>query len=350
MLQEACNINSKEISSIVIPVKNEKDKIKNIVEGLYKQSYRPIEVIFVDGDSTDGTIEEILDAIRRYSANDFKIKLIRESDFGGISSPANARNIGALNASGKYVIFFDADFDLRSDEQIVEKIMQAFKKGIEHVMIRHIPARHTWIEINRGRDDIVYYRNSKPIHELCGFMKDIVLKVKFNTILGLGEDEDFLYRVRSLINPRYEIIDSNVTRCWPHTLKEYTKQQLWYGKTALSLYKYKGKNLLECIMALVKMNALLIATLTSTILFILLLYFRNPAYFAYLLLTLTYVMIRLSLWLKRDYSIFKSRRVFVDRFLWYLFRETYGRVIFDIGVLYGVVRRIFNRSKYSLGK
>jgi glycosyltransferase involved in cell wall biosynthesis len=338
-------MNSKDLISIVIPVKNERDRIKNIVEGLYKQSYRPIEVIFVDGGSTDGTIEEILDATKRYSANDFKIRLLRESEFGNVRSPANARNIGALNASGKYVIFFDADFDLRFDEQIVEKIMQTFKKGVEHVMIRHIPARHTWIEINRGRDDIVYYRNFKPIHELCAFVKDIVLKVKFNPYLGLGEDEDFLYRVRSLINPKYEVIDSNVTRCWPHTLKEYTKQQLWYGKTALSLYRYRGKNLLECIMGLVKMNALLITTLTSIILFTLLLYSRNPAYFAFLLLTLTYVMIRLSLWLKRDYSIFKSRGVLVDRFLWYLFRETYGKVIFDIGVLYGVVRRIISKSK-----
>ena len=341
---------NKDLVSIVIPVKNERDRIINIVKGLYKQSHRPIEVIFVDGGSTDGTIEEILDATKRYSANDFKIRLLKESDFGDVRSPANARNIGALNASGKYVIFFDADFDLRSDEQIVEKIMQAFKKGVEHVMIRYIPAQHTWIEINRGRDDIVYYRNSKPIHELCGFVKDIVLKVKFNPNLGLGEDEDFLYRVRSLINPKYEIIDSNVIRCWPHTLKEYTKQQLWYGRTALSLYRYKGKNLLEHIMGLVKMNALLLATLTGIILFTLLLYSRNLAYFAFLLLTLTYVMIRLSLWLKRDYSILKSRRVLVDRFLWYLFRETYGRMIFDIGVLYGVMRRIISRGEYSLGK
>jgi glycosyltransferase involved in cell wall biosynthesis len=339
-----------DIASIIIPVKNEKRRIRIIIEGLYKQSYRPIEVIFVDGGSTDGTIEEILDAIRKYSANNFKIRLLRERDFGDVRSPPNARNIGALNASGKYVIFFDADFDLRSDEQVVEKIMQAFKKGVEHVMIRHIPAQHTWIEINRGRDDIVYYRNSKPIHELCGFVKDIVLKVKFNPNLGLGEDEDFLYRVRGLINPKYEIVDSNVIRCWPHTLKEYAKQQLWYGKTALSLYRYKGKNLLECIMGLVKMNALLIATLASAILFTLLLYSRNLTYFAFLLLTLTYVTIRLSLWLERDYSLFKSRRVLVDRFLWYLFRETYGRVIFDIGVLYGVMRRIISRSKYSLGK
>jgi glycosyltransferase involved in cell wall biosynthesis len=335
----------KHLVSIVIPVKNERPRIRIIIEGLYKQSYRPIEIIFVDGGSTDGTVNEILNAIEKYSSNDLRIRLLRESDFGNVRSPANARNIGASNASGRYVVFFDADFDLGSDEQVIEKIVLAFKKGVEHVMIRHIPARHTWIEINRGRDDIVYYRNFKPIHELCAFVKDIVLKVKFNPYLGLGEDEDFLYRVRSLINPKYEVIDSNVTRCWPHTLKEYTKQQLWYGKTALSLYRYRGKNLLECIMGLVKMNALLITTLTSTILFTLLLYSRNPAYFAFLLLTLTYVMIRLSLWLKRDYSIFKSRRVLVDRFLWYLFRETYGRVIFDIGVLYGVVRRIISKSK-----
>jgi glycosyltransferase involved in cell wall biosynthesis len=336
--------------SIIIPVKNEKRRIRTIIEGLYKQTYRPIEVIFVDGGSTDGTIGEILGVIKEYSADDFKIRLIRESDFGDIRSPANARNFGTSNASGRYVIFFDADFDLRSDERIIEKIMQAFKKGIEHVMIRHVPAQHTRIEINRGRDDIVYYRNSKPIHELCGFVKDIVLKVKFNPSLGLGEDEDFLYRVRSLINPKYEIIDSNVTRCWPHTLKEYTKQQLWYGKTVLSLYRCKGKSLLDYIMDLARMNALLIATLTSIMFLVLSLYSGDLIYFAFLSLMLMYIMIRLYLWLRRDYSVFKNKQILVDRFLWYLFREIYGKMVFDIGVLYCVIGRIIGKGRYSLGK
>jgi glycosyltransferase involved in cell wall biosynthesis len=46
-----------KLISVVIPVKNEAKRIRVIVEGLFRQTYRPIEVIFVDGDSRDGTIE-----------------------------------------------------------------------------------------------------------------------------------------------------------------------------------------------------------------------------------------------------------------------------------------------------
>ena len=97
---------SNDLISIIIPIKNERDRIRTIIDGLYKQAYRPIEVIFVDGGSTDGTVEEIMNVIKERSSDDFKVRLLRESDFGPIRSPANARNIGALNADGKYIAFF----------------------------------------------------------------------------------------------------------------------------------------------------------------------------------------------------------------------------------------------------
>jgi len=87
---------SNDLISIIIPVKNERDRIRTIIDGLYRQTYRPIEVIFVDGDSTDGTVEEIMNVIKEYSSDDFKVRLLREGDFGSIRSLPNARNIGDI--------------------------------------------------------------------------------------------------------------------------------------------------------------------------------------------------------------------------------------------------------------
>lgn len=43
--------------SILIPVRNEADKIERCLEAIFSQSYKPFEVIVVDGHSTDKTVE-----------------------------------------------------------------------------------------------------------------------------------------------------------------------------------------------------------------------------------------------------------------------------------------------------
>jgi len=72
---------SNDLISIIIPVKNEKDRIRTIIDGLYRQTYRPIEVIFVDGDSTDGTVEEIMNVIKEHSSDDFRVRLTQGGRF-----------------------------------------------------------------------------------------------------------------------------------------------------------------------------------------------------------------------------------------------------------------------------
>jgi glycosyltransferase involved in cell wall biosynthesis len=124
----------------------------------------------VDGGSTDGTIEEILDATKKYSAGDFRIRLLRESDFGNVRSLPNARNIRALNAGGEYVAFFDADFDFNEDPKAVENIVKAFNSGANHVGSKYIPNMHTWIEKHLALDHIIHHsRGDKHvcIHSMC---------------------------------------------------------------------------------------------------------------------------------------------------------------------------------------
>ena len=43
--------------SVIIPVKNESEKIERCLEAVFSQSYKPHEVIVVDGHSTDKTVE-----------------------------------------------------------------------------------------------------------------------------------------------------------------------------------------------------------------------------------------------------------------------------------------------------
>lgn len=84
-----------EISAI-IPVRNQAGKIGQCLEAIFTQSLPPVEVIIVDGHSTDGTVE----AARR-----FPVKVYYQEH----GAAGAARQIGLENASGEYLAFTDGD-------------------------------------------------------------------------------------------------------------------------------------------------------------------------------------------------------------------------------------------------
>jgi glycosyltransferase involved in cell wall biosynthesis len=82
--------------SVIIPVKNEQEKIKKCLRGVFSQTVSPAEVIVVDGGSTDNTIESI---------GRFDVKLLSES----YSTVGGARQTGLEAAAGEYIAYTDAD-------------------------------------------------------------------------------------------------------------------------------------------------------------------------------------------------------------------------------------------------
>jgi len=82
--------------TVVVPAKNEEEKIEKCLSAIFNQTLQPFEVIVVDGHSTDRT-EEI--------ARKFPVRIFYD-DYGSIGS---ARQVGIDNAKGEYVAFTDAD-------------------------------------------------------------------------------------------------------------------------------------------------------------------------------------------------------------------------------------------------
>ena len=77
--------------SVVVPVRNEEDSIRALLDGLLSQTLTPKEIIITDGGSTDATIRIIQEFIERGAP----IKLFREQD----SMPGRARNVGAMSVT-----------------------------------------------------------------------------------------------------------------------------------------------------------------------------------------------------------------------------------------------------------
>jgi glycosyltransferase involved in cell wall biosynthesis len=86
--------------SVVVPVRNEEDSIRALLDGLLNQTLAPKEIIITDGGSTDATILVIEEFIERGAP----IKLFREQD----SLPGRARNVGAKHARCEWIAFTDA--------------------------------------------------------------------------------------------------------------------------------------------------------------------------------------------------------------------------------------------------
>ncbi len=97
----------KDMVSIIVPVYNAEDNIERLLNCLSNQSYKNIEIIAVN----DGSKDNSLKIMKKIALTDDKIKVFDKSN-GGVSS---ARNLGIKNATGKYLMFVDADDLITSD-------------------------------------------------------------------------------------------------------------------------------------------------------------------------------------------------------------------------------------------
>ena len=86
--------------SIIIPSFNRTHIIDRAIQGVLQQTFQDFEILIVDDGSTDNTQA----IVKEYSA-DLKIKYIYQNNQGVCS----ARNTGAKEANGAYLIFLDSD-------------------------------------------------------------------------------------------------------------------------------------------------------------------------------------------------------------------------------------------------
>ncbi len=93
--------------SIIVPIYNVKDYLKQCVSSIISQTYTNLEIILVDDGATDGC-SEICDEL---SQTDSRIRVIHKPN-GGLS---DARNAGLDIATGDYIGFVDSDDSIESD-------------------------------------------------------------------------------------------------------------------------------------------------------------------------------------------------------------------------------------------
>lgn len=107
-----------ELVSIIIPVYNVEEYLKQCIDSVINQTYKNLEIWLVD-DGSDDSSGRICD---EYKEIDFRIKVIHKEN-GGLSS---ARNAALDLMKGKYVYFLDSDDFISLD--LIETYINLFKE------------------------------------------------------------------------------------------------------------------------------------------------------------------------------------------------------------------------------
>ena len=146
-------MNASPLVSIIIPAYNTSEYIAGMLQDVFNQTYKNIEIIVVDDGSTDNTIEIITEFNRMGGVR------IVSLEHAGVSA---ARNAGLALAQGEKVFFWDSDDSMEPDT-IEQCLAFCEKHSVNSVLygyanrtngIKGIPHPHELKQLYRGREII----------------------------------------------------------------------------------------------------------------------------------------------------------------------------------------------------
>ena len=145
MVLNANNSNDLQIKiSVIIPIYKATKYLESLLESVCGQTFGDIEIICV----LDGPDEEAENILHEFEEKDRRVHVIVQ-EHGGAGA---ARNNGMRNASGKYLMFLDADDQYK--ESLLEKLYtKAEETGADVTMCSYTHENH-WL--NTKRQNIGY--------------------------------------------------------------------------------------------------------------------------------------------------------------------------------------------------
>lgn len=215
--------------SVIVSTKNEEKNIENLLQSVKKQTYKNIEIILVDNNSTDRTKE---------IAKNFTKKIYNKGP-----ERSTQRNFGVKKAKGDYVLILDADMILTKKvvEECVKKIY--LNKNIKAIIIPEESfGEGFWAQCKKLERS--FYINIDWMEAARFFEKNTFWKVdKFNEKMVSGEDWDLSQRIKQKYGPHSidrikELIYHNEQRL---NLIKACKKKFYYSKK-LDNYKSQQAN------------------------------------------------------------------------------------------------------------
>ncbi|MBI3378844.1 MAG: glycosyltransferase [Nitrospirae bacterium] len=183
--------------SIIIRTKNEERWIVPCLRSVFKQSYKDFEVILVDNESTDNTVEK---------ASQFEItKVVRCKDY----SPGLALNMGIRESRGEYIVCLSGHCIPVDDKWLYSLLRNFEDKNVAGVYGRQEPMSFT-SDFDK-RDLSIIFGLDKKVQTLDSFFhnansmirRDLWEEVPFNETITNIEDRIWAQR---MLHKGYKII------------------------------------------------------------------------------------------------------------------------------------------------
>jgi glycosyltransferase involved in cell wall biosynthesis len=119
--------------SIIVPTHNSEKYLEDCINSILVQTYRNIEIIFVDDGSTDDTVA----IVNNFMKNDNRVNLLQVPG----CSATTARNAGMDIAQGDFICFVDSDDTIESDMyESMHKVLVASDADICICGLREVTA------------------------------------------------------------------------------------------------------------------------------------------------------------------------------------------------------------------
>ena len=209
--------------SIIIPTRNSDRTISACLKSIKKQTYKNIEIIVVDNNSTDTTKE----ISKKYTKRVFNKGPERSAQ----------RNFGALKSKGEYVLFIDSDMELAKNvvKECVSKINDFGGIIIPEVSF----GTGFWAKCKALERS--FYVGVDWLEAARFFPKKIFINFKgYDVNLISGEDWDLNQKIKS----KYKI--ARISSYIKHnegelSLKKLLIKKMYYG-SRISTYSSKKEN------------------------------------------------------------------------------------------------------------
>src|SRR5690554_2314431 len=107
--------------SVIVPVYNRAHLVKETIDSILSQTYKPVEIILINDGSTDNSLSVLKNYERKFPE---QVRIIDQENQGQIV----ARNNGIGIAQGEYIAFLDSD-DVWIDDKL-ERQIPLFETGV----------------------------------------------------------------------------------------------------------------------------------------------------------------------------------------------------------------------------
>lgn len=167
--------------SVIIPVYNVEQYLRQCLDSVINQTYKDIEIIVINDCSPDNSLQ----IIEEYKQKDSRIRLINLEKNGGL---ANARNVGIKNSNGKYITFID------SDDWISDNNIEVLYNNIEKYNTDFLGCEFIWYDnITRKSGDGVAFFDiyNTPISDMKT-KKRVLERFSSSRVWGFLFKKDFL--------------------------------------------------------------------------------------------------------------------------------------------------------------